>query len=598
MFGLKLNGLFGTIDLLFFLGYMVVTLFIGFWVGRREKATVSDYFRAGNRLPWYAVGFSIIAAGISSEQFVGETGYAYQFGMPVANWDWMVFPAISILLWIFIPIYIRNKVTTMPEYLENRFGPRSRTLYAWLIIGSYIFANFALVFYTAGFAMEKMWGIDRVWAILAIALFTGAYTIYGGLESVAWTDFFQCALLVGGGAYVFFAGMHYIGWDYSLIGSNSLHHVFMTKVVGTGDRAHMIATGNKDLPWTAMIILALSTNTWYYATDQFINQRCLGAINEWHAKMGVLLAGGVQMIMPLATCFPGMIYYVINPNLGQPGHPPADAAYPMMVATVVPMGLRGLVVAAVLGAIMSTVSGLVNSTSTMFTLDILKRWKGQNWSEMRLVRWGQLVGTIALILGAAFSIAVMHWENMFRYCQDIWAPMAAPAVVAFMGGALWKGANERGAIACMWLSIITVPITFAKQMLSDGTFGVTMHFLPPNLENSMVFAGLVFIISIMFLVVLSNNRPRWQSNLYAAILTIPIFLIAKESPAIIASMVLASVVLGIFGFCSRANKPQDHMWDRSMLQLPKGEVEHWYSSLWVWWLVLGAVFVAVYAYFW
>ena len=385
---------FCGLDLTFFLTYLAITLAIGFWVGRREKATVSDYFRAGNRLPWYAVGCSIIAAGISSEQFVGETGYAYQYGMPVVNWEWLIFPAMSLFLWIFVPLYVRNNVSTMPEYLERRFGGRSRTLYASLIIASYVLANFALVFYTAGFAMEQMWGVNRFVAIAVIAIATGAYTIYGGLESVAWTDFFQCALLVGGGAYVFFAGMAHpqVGWDFS-------------KVLGDSTRAHIMG-GGKEFPWTAWVVLALSTNTWYYATDQFINQRCLGARNEWHAKMGVMLAVGIQVIMPLATCFPGMIYYVINPHLTQ-----ADQAYPSMVAEVVPAGLRGLVVAAVLGAVMSTVSGLVNSTSTMFTLDILRRTKGRDWSELKLVRWGQISGALALVLGAGFSVAVMNWQK-------------------------------------------------------------------------------------------------------------------------------------------------------------------------------------------
>jgi SSS family solute:Na+ symporter len=183
--------MFGIYDAVFFFGYMVVVMVIGFAVARREKPTVAEYFRAGNRLPWYVVGSSIIAAGISSEQFVGETGYAYKLGMPVLNWEWMIFPALSVLLLIFIPLYVRNRITTMPEYLERRYGPIARTIYALLIIISYIFVNFALVFYTGGFALEKIWGFNRIFAVWLLAITTGAYTIYGGMLSVAWTDFFQ-----------------------------------------------------------------------------------------------------------------------------------------------------------------------------------------------------------------------------------------------------------------------------------------------------------------------------------------------------------------------------------------------------------------------
>ena len=459
--------MFNGLDFIVFIGYFVGVVVIGFVAARREKATVGDYFLAGNTLPWYAMGTSIVAAGISSEQFVGEIGYAYRIGMPVANWEWLVFPALTIMLWVFVPLYFRNRIRTMPEYLERRFGPPARTLYACLSVASYVFANFALVFYTGGFALEKMWGLHRIAAVWVLAVATGAYTIYGGLISVAWTNFFQCVLLLGGGLYVFFAGMNRIGWD-------------VTAVLGTGQQAHLIAPADHpDVPWTALIILGLSTNVWYYATNQYINQRCLAARSEWDAKMGILLAGGLQLVLPLATCFPGMIYRVMNPSLENP-----DAAYPAVVAAVVPMGFRGLVAAAVIAAIMSTIAGLVNSISTVVTLDLFRPRKGKDWSEERLVRFGQWAGGAGLLVGALFAPVVMHWENIFRYCQDLWAPMAAPVVTVFLAGALWRGASLRGAVGCLGLAILTVPLTFAKQILADR--GV--HFLPPGLENSLVLS--------------------------------------------------------------------------------------------------------------
>jgi len=152
---------------------------------------VGGYFRGNNQLSWYTIGLSIVAAGVSSEQFVGEMGYAYKLGMPVANWEWLVFPALSILLWIFVPLYMRHRITTMPEYLEQRFGPSVRKLYAWLSVASYVFVNFALVLYTGGFALEAMWDIDRLAAVWIMAAITGLYTVYGGLSAVAWTSSFQ-----------------------------------------------------------------------------------------------------------------------------------------------------------------------------------------------------------------------------------------------------------------------------------------------------------------------------------------------------------------------------------------------------------------------
>ena len=347
-------------DLSVFVGYFVVVVAIGFACGRGQQVSVDGYFRGNNRLPWYTIGLSIVAAGISSEQFVGEMGYAYKLGMPVANWEWLVFPALSILLWIFVPLYVRDRISTMPEYLEQRFGPSVRTLYAWLSVASYVFVNFALVFYTGGFALEAMWGVDRLTAVWIMAAITGLYTVYGGLSAVAWTSSFQCILLLGGGLYVFFAGMAKIGWDFQAM-------------LGAGQQSRLMTPADHpEVPWTAFLILAVSTNVWYYATNQYINQRCLAARNAWHAKMGVLLAGGLQLLMPLATCFPGMIYRVIDPGLED-----FNAAYPKVVAAVVPEGMRGFVAAAIVGAIMSTISGLVNSTSTIVTLDIVQRWRGR-----------------------------------------------------------------------------------------------------------------------------------------------------------------------------------------------------------------------------
>jgi len=571
--------MFGLFDAVFFFGYIVVVLVIGFAVARREKPTVQEYFRAGNRLPWYAIGASIIAAGVSSEQFVGEVGYAYKLGMPVMNWEWMVFPALSILLFIFIPLYVRNRITTMPEYLERRYGPHARTLYAVLIIASYIFVNFALVFYTGGYALEKMWGFDRVAAVWLLAIATGAYTIYGGMLSVAWTDFFQCLLLMGGGLYVFFAGMHHLDWNFAA-------------VISSGQRAHLIAPQSHEVPWTALVILGLSTNVWYYATDQFINQRCLGAKNEWHAKMGVLFAGGLQLLLPLATAAPGMIYYAMNPTL--PDH---NAAYTSVVAELIPAGMRGLVVAAVIGAIMSTISGLVNSTSTMVTLDLFRRWKGKDWPEHRLVRFGQWSGTVALVIGALFAPVVMKWDSIFRYCQDIWAPMAAPAVVVFVGGALWRPARQRGAVACLLLAMLTVPLTFLKSFLADAG----IHVLPPNLENSLLFGGGVFILSIVLLAVLSLVRSLTVGLLCSAVAAVFIFWLINANPAMIAVLIIVSYIAAmLYGWRIGSHEAGDsYMWSRSMLLgSPAGQSQKWYKSIWFWWLVSFAVFAAIYMRFW
>jgi len=570
-----MNASYTPLDLCVFLGYFVAVVAIGFLAGRGQQTSVGGYFRGGNRLPWFVIGSSIIAAGVSSEQFVGEMGYAYKLGMPVVNWEWLIFPALSILLWIFVPLYVRNKITTMPEYLEQRYGPSVRTLYACLSVASYVLVNFALVFYTGGLALEVMCHVPRLAAVWVLAAVTGLYTVYGGLRAVAWTSSFQCILLLGGGLYVFFAGMAMIGWDFQA-------------VLGAGQQAHLIAPADDpEVPWTAFLVLALSTNVWYYATNQYINQRCLAARNEWHAKMGVLFAGGLQVLIPLATCFPGMIYRVINPNLTD-----FNTTYPMVVAAVVPLGLRGLVAAAIVGAIMSAISGLVNSTSTIVTLDIVRHCVGQSWSEERLVRVGRWSGAVALLIGAVLAPLVMRWESIFRYAQDIWAPMAAPIVVVFFCGALWPKASQRGAHGCLWLAVLTVPLTLAKGVLADKG----IHILPHNIENSMVLAGTVYLMSWAIMAAMRDGWPWGVRCVVTLAVAALIVTVAVWSPVAMAALVAATMATFVGWPLVRRWSPVAGLWDQSMLS--SGDKVRWYRNVWVWWLLLAMIFGGLYAWFW
>jgi solute:Na+ symporter, SSS family len=565
--------MYTTIDLAICIGYFSLAVAIGFLSSRKERTSVQGYFRADNRLPWYVIGFSIVAAGVSSEQFVGEIGYAYKLGMPVANWEWLVWPGLSLLLWVFVPLYVRNNIATMPEYLERRFGSRCRRLYACLNIGSYVLVNFALVFYTGGFALEKMWGINRLAAVWLLALVTGAYTVYGGLMAVAWTSTLQCVLLLGGGLYVFFAGLARIHWDFPA-------------VLGTGQRAHLFTPASHEVPWTALVVLMVSTNVWYYTNNQHINQRCLAARDEWHAKMGVLFSAVLQLLVPLATCFPGMIYRVINPQLDN-----SDVAYPAVVASVVPQGWRGLVVAAIVSGIMSTVSGLVNSTSTMVTLDLVQQSRGKKWSEARLVSVGRWSGAIALLVGALLAPIVMRWENIFRYAQDILAPMASPVVVVFLAGALWTRASERGALVCLWLSLLSAPFILIKAILTDHN----IHFLPPNLENPMVFAGAYGLLSLALMIALSQQHVK-LGLILAGVTGASIVWVSAISPAAMALILLASTVVILIPLLIRRRAPAANLWDRSMLHT--GKSSGWYANLWLWWVFLGMILVGIYVKFW
>ena len=382
------------LDYVVFFGYMAGIVLIGLWVARKEKATALDYFLAGDNLPWFAIGFSLVASSISTEQFVGEVGFAYRYGIAVSNWEWGVFPALTIMLVFFVPFYLRKRIATMPEYLEYRFGLFSRVAFAVITVVSYAFINLAGVMYSGGLALHAMFGINLWLAVAILALVAGVYTIAGGLASVVWTDLLQAILLLGGGLLVFVLGLKEIGgWQ---------------QMVGQGPRSHLILPANHpELPWTGMAVLFLSTNVWYYATNQYINQRILGAKNEWHARAGILFAAFLGIFLTLAVCFPGLIAYRMFPYLEDP-----DQAYPKVVSALIgPLGygIRGLVFAGLIGAIMSTIDSLANSCSTVLTIDFYKRcWKKQA-KEKDMIRFGRWASSIVLLVGVLWTPVVGAW---------------------------------------------------------------------------------------------------------------------------------------------------------------------------------------------
>jgi SSS family solute:Na+ symporter len=241
---------------------------------------------------------------------------------------------------------------------------------------------------------------------------------------------------------------------------------------------------------------------------------------------------------------------------------------------------------------MSTVAGLVNSTSTMVTLDFFQGWKGHVWSEKRLVSIGRWSGAVALLIGALFAPIVMRWENIFRYAQDLLAPMAAPVVVVFLAGALWPRARERGALVCLWLSLLAVPFTLVRAVLADQ--GV--HFLPTNLENPMVFAGAYGLISLVVMVALSTSERRGSMWAVSSAASGAILWLAALSPSLIAITLLMATLGSVFPLMVARRKPGDNLWDRSMLS--SSSAGGWWANLWFWWALLGAILVGLYIKFW
>lgn len=457
-----------------FVIYLMTVIAIGFISGRRGKESTSDFFLAGRGLPWFVIGFSLIASSISTEQFIGEVGWGYKYGLAVANWEWLCWPAQALLLFFFLPVYLKNRIFTIPEYLTRRFGKATGSAFALVCMIQYLVINLPLVLYSGGFVIHKVFGMNLYLAIWLLVIAAGSYTIFGGLSAVAWVDLFNGILLLAGGLLVFLLGLNAVEGG-------------LTAIVGTGDRAHlMLPADHPELPWTGILAVAFVTSGYYYSTNQFITQRCLAAKTVWHGKMGVVLAAFLAIPLGLCVTWPGMIAYALNPNL-----PHADDAYPYLIQTLVPVGLRGFIFAVLIGAIMSTIDSLINSTSSLLTLDVYQRLIRKHASDDHLVRFAQLSGIGLLVFSAAWSPMVGKFGSIFSYVQDCWALMLAPVMAVFVMAIFWKGATKAAAITTLFMAIPMLLIVFLREIT-----GILASYNIFNMSAVIFFMSLGLIVLV------------------------------------------------------------------------------------------------------
>jgi solute:Na+ symporter, SSS family len=456
-----------AIDIVVFAGYIFLMLCIGLIAGRKKKVTAFEFFVTNKALPWYVIGFSFIAATVSSQQLIGSVGFSYRYGLAVANWEWLNGFAILLFVFIFVPFYIRKKIVTMPQFLGLRYNESTQRLFAYITLLTYIFINLAGVIYSGAFALQAIFGVDLyigIWALTAVA---GIFTIYGGMESVAWTNVLQSVLLLLSGVLIFFLGWKALpgGW---------------TQILGTGERAQLLLpSSHPDLPATGLFVLMVSTNVWFFCTNQSINQSSLGAKNEWHAKMGVLLVGFLSVLVAVADVFPGLIAYALNPNLERP-----DESYIFLVNTLAPSGARGLFFAVLCGGAITAIEALVNASSAILTLDIYQK-KFPTVSQKKLIRVGRWGSLSILVIGALWSPIVSRFGYIFSYFQECWAFIAIPAAVIFVMGILWKGVTSRAA----WLTLsLSFPMLLLPYVLRVVEVSMNVYHV----------AGIVLIFTILF----------------------------------------------------------------------------------------------------
>ncbi len=464
---------FTILDFAVFGIYILGIILLGLWVSRTKKGherDSQDYFLAGKTLPWWAIGASLIAANISAEQFIGMSGSGFAIGLAIASYEWMAALTLIIVGKYFLPIFIEKGLYTIPEFIEKRFSTNLKTILAIFWVALFIFVNLTSVLFLGGKAIDTIIGTGDgsliFYAILVLAFIAAAYSLYGGLSAVAWTDIVQVMLLILGGFITTVLALDYVTPEGGVI--NGFAHILNS----AGDKFHMILSRDNpeffNLPGIAVLIGGMwVANLYYWGFNQYIIQRTLASKSIKQGQRGILFAAFLKLLIPLLVVIPGIVAYVLftqpEGTTVMPGIKEAftkaggginyDKAYPWLIKTFVPVGFKGLVLAALTAAIVSSLASMLNSTSTIFTMDIYKPYLNKNASEKILVRVGRITAGAALLIAIVVAPLLGNVPQMFQYIQE-YTGLVSPGILGvFLMGLFWKKATNKGAIVGVVLSI-------------------------------------------------------------------------------------------------------------------------------------------------
>ena len=432
-----------TLDISIFIFYVTGLLFLALWISRNEKnheRNTEDYFLASKALPWWAIGASLIASNISAEQIIGMSGSGYAIGLGIASYEWMAAITLILVGKYLLPIFLKNEIYTMPQYLEQRFDNRVKTTLALFWLAVYVFVNLTAVLWLGGLAIETVAGIDWMFGMIFLAVFSIAYSLYGGLKAVAYTDILQVVLLVFGGLLLSYLALEEISDGAGLLTGFGM---LTDKLPGHFDMILSPDNANYiNLPGISVLIGGLWVmNISYWGFNQYIIQRALAAKNIQEAQKGIAFAAYLKLLMPLIVVLPGIAAVILYPDLKA-----ADQAYPSMMS-LMPTGIKGLVFAALVAAIVSSLASMTNSISTIFTMDIYSQLKPGK-SENHYVFIGRMA-TLASLCIALFTAEPLlgKFDQAFQYIQEFTGVFTPGIVVIFLTGMFWKKTTAKGALA-------------------------------------------------------------------------------------------------------------------------------------------------------
>ena len=515
-----------TIDLIVFVLYAVLILSIGLYVSREKKGedkSAEDYFLAGKSLPWWAIGASLIAANISAEQFIGMSGSGFALGLAIASYEWMAAITLLVVGKFFLPIFIEKGLYTIPEFIEKRFSTNLKTILAVFWIALFVFVNLTTVLYLGGKALDTVIGNGDgsifLNSIIGLGLFAAAYSLWGGLAAVAWTDVVQVVLLIFGGLLMTYFALTNVTDSGNFI--DGLKYVYnavperFSMILSKGE----IITPNgrdawNDLPGIAVLIGGMwVANLYYWGFNQYIIQRTLAAKSLEEGQKGIAFAAFLKLIIPVIVVLPGIIAYVMNLDesgsltresidqgfIGSNGNIANDNAAPWLIKNFIPVGIKGLILAALSAAIVSSLASMINSTSTIFTMDIYKSIFNKKADDKKMVKVGRLTGLVSLIIAMLIAPQLGNLGQVFQFIQEYTGVVSPGILGVFLMGLFYKKATNNAAI---WGVISSIPNAMYFKVAPNGwsNSSIFIDNIPFMHQMLITCLGTIFIIiSISYL---------------------------------------------------------------------------------------------------
>ena len=529
--------------------YFLALIGVAVWVVLQKNKNTEDYFLAGRNVGWFVIGASIFASNIGSEHVVGLAGTGFESGTPMAHYElhaWIVL----LLGWLFLPFYIRSGAFTMPEFLEKRFDSRSRWFLSVFSLLAYVLTKVSVTIYAGGIVVSELLGIPFWYGAIGVVLFTGIYTVIGGMKAVIYTETLQTIVLILGSIVITFLGLQEVG------GWNELQDT--VRAVSPDHFNMWRPMSDPDFPWTGLLIGGTIVGIWYWCTDQYIVQRTLAAHNIKIGRRGAIFGAYLKLLPILIFLIPGIIAFALsiqNPEVF--AIEKADRAFPMLVKTLLPVGLKGLVAGGLMAALMSSLASVFNSCSTIFTIDIYKKLKPKK-SERELLTTGKFATAIIVVLGIVW-IPIMERIGggvMYQYLQNVQSYIAPPVTAVFLLGIIWKRVNAQAAISTLIAGLILLVLRLSSEIyyqadISAGLINENLlyGFATINFAHMAIFMFL-FSVALCISVSLATNPPDYKriSGLSFGTLTKEHKLENKgsyDTIDVVLSVVLVAIVIGI-----------------------------------------------------